>query len=164
MQLESQLQELYQEIAETVNNMIPEDWEKFYFYAQVSEDGGGTYFFYNQPSNKKTYHYSLDITERFVVSELEFYEQEDKLLDLSSKVREAFEEHNQDLWYSFTMSLDREGEFSVSFDYTNWFQTDYGFLVQLKLWKYKYLNEVPIDEKTKDLIEHYLKEYPHNPI
>jgi hypothetical protein len=48
-------------------------------------------------------------------------------LDLSSKVREVFEEHNQDLWYSFTMSLDREGEFSVSFDYTNWFQTDYGF-------------------------------------
>jgi hypothetical protein len=42
-------------------------------------------------------------------------------------VREVFEEHNQDLWYSFTMSLDREGEFSVSFDYTNWFQTDYGF-------------------------------------
>lgn len=52
--------------------MIPEEWERFYFYAQVSEDGGGTYFFYNQPSNKKTYHYSLDITERFVVSELEF--------------------------------------------------------------------------------------------
>lgn len=79
-------------------------------------------------------------------------------------MREVFEEHNQDLWYSFTMSLDREGEFSVSFDYTNWFQTDYGFLEQLKLWKYKYLNEVPTDEKGKSLIEHYLKEYPHNPI
>jgi len=164
MDIEKRLEELYEEIAVTVNNMIPEDWEKFYFYGQVSEDGGGTYFFYNQPGNKKTYHYSLDITERFAVSELEFYEQEDKLLDLSSKVREVFEEHNQDLWYSFTMSLYREGEFSVSFDYTNWFQTDYGFLEQLKLWKYKYLNEVPTDEKGKSLIEHYLKEYPHNPI
>lgn len=33
------------EIAETVNEIIPEDWNKFYFYAQISENGGGTYFF-----------------------------------------------------------------------------------------------------------------------
>lgn len=37
MQMESQLQELYQEIAETVNNMIPEEWGEFYFYAQIDE-------------------------------------------------------------------------------------------------------------------------------
>ena len=30
MQMEIQVQELYQEIAETVNNMIPEKWDKFY--------------------------------------------------------------------------------------------------------------------------------------
>ena len=36
---------LYREIAKTVNEMIPEDWNKFYFYAQISENGGGTYFF-----------------------------------------------------------------------------------------------------------------------
>ncbi|KNH10460.1 MULTISPECIES: immunity protein YezG family protein [Priestia] len=162
--MEEKLQNLYQEIAETVNNMIPEEWEKFYFYAQISEDGGGTYFFYNQPEDKKTYHYSLEITERFAVSEMKFNEQEDKLFDLSSELREVFDEYNQDLWYSFTMSLDSEGNFSVSFDYTNWFNTDYGFLEQLKIWKFKYLREIPTDEKTKNLIDQYLKEYPSNPI
>jgi hypothetical protein len=30
--------------------------------------------------------------------------------------------------------------------------------------EYRYLDEVPIDEKTKSLIEQYLKEYPSNPI
>lgn len=39
------MNKLYREIAETVNEMIPEEWEKFYFYAQISETGGGTYFF-----------------------------------------------------------------------------------------------------------------------
>jgi hypothetical protein len=48
MQMESQLQELYQEIAETVNNMIPEEWGKFYFYAQIDESGGEFTFFINQ--------------------------------------------------------------------------------------------------------------------
>ncbi|MEH7683540.1 hypothetical protein [Priestia megaterium] len=42
--------------------------------------------------------------------------------------------------------------------------TEYGFVAQKNIWKCKYLNEVPTDEKGKSLIEHYLKEYPHNPI
>ncbi|KFM96364.1 hypothetical protein DJ91_123 [Priestia megaterium] len=45
MQMEIQLQELYQEIAETVNNMIPEEWERFYFYAQIDESGGASLHF-----------------------------------------------------------------------------------------------------------------------
>ncbi|PFK77603.1 cytoplasmic protein [Priestia megaterium] len=163
MQMESQLQELYQEIAETVNNMIPEEWEKFYFYAQIDESGGRTYFFYKYIRDH-SYKYSLDILKHFNISELEFNNEEDKLFDLSEQLREIFKENNQELWYSFTLMLDQTGKFSVSFDYTDWFNTDYGFVAQKKIWKYKYLNEVPIDEKTKNLIEQYLKEYPHNPI
>jgi len=161
--MESQLQELYQEIAETVNNMIPEEWERFYFYAQIDESGGRVYFFYKSIRDN-SYTYSLDIPKQFNLSELEFNNKEDKLFDLSEQLREIFKENNQELWYSFTLMLDQTGKFSVSFDYTDWFNTDYGFVAQKKIWKYKYLNEVPIDEKTKNLIEQYLKEYPHNPI
>ncbi|GAB1807355.1 antitoxin YezG family protein [Priestia megaterium] len=163
MQMESQLQELYQEIAETVNNMIPEEWERFYFYAQIDESGGRVYFFYKSIRDH-SYTYSLDIPKQFNISELEFNNEEDKLFDLSEQLREVFKENNQELWYSFTLMLDQTGKFSISFDYTDWLNTDYGFVAQKKIWKYKYLNEVPIDEKTKNLIEQYLKEYPHNPI
>ena len=38
------MNKLYREIAETVNEMIPEEWEKFYFYAQISETGGNLLF------------------------------------------------------------------------------------------------------------------------
>ena len=51
--MEKEMNRLYREIAETVNEMIPEDWNKFYFYAQISENGGGTYFFYNTLENKQ---------------------------------------------------------------------------------------------------------------
>ncbi|MCT2347683.1 antitoxin YezG family protein, partial [Niallia taxi] len=40
--MEQRLNDLYRKIAETVNEMIPEQWERFYYYAQISEDGGGT--------------------------------------------------------------------------------------------------------------------------
>lgn len=42
--MEDEVNQLHKEIAEIVNEMIPEKWEKFYFYAQISETGGGTYF------------------------------------------------------------------------------------------------------------------------
>lgn len=53
---------IYHEIAEIVNEMIPEKWESFHCYAQVSETGGGTYFFYNTPDKKEEFIYSLDIS------------------------------------------------------------------------------------------------------
>jgi uncharacterized protein (TIGR01741 family) len=163
MQMESQLQELYQEIAETVNNMIPEEWKRFYFYAQIDESGGRVYFFYKSIRDH-SYTYSLDIPKQFNLSELEFNNKEDKLFDLSEQLREIFKENNQELWYSFTLMLDQTGKFSVSFDYTDWLNTDYGFVAQKKIWKYKYLDEAPADEKTKSLLNQYLKEYPNNPI
>lgn len=45
MSMEKEMNQIYNQIAETVNEMIPEEWEKFYYYAQISETGGGTYFF-----------------------------------------------------------------------------------------------------------------------
>ncbi|MED4390545.1 antitoxin YezG family protein [Priestia aryabhattai] len=161
--MESQLQELYQEIAETVNNMIPEEWGEFYFYAQIDESGGRVYFFYKSIRDN-SYTYSLDIPKQFNISELEFNNEEDKLFELSEQLREIFKENNQELWYSFTLMLEQTGKFSVSFDYTDWLNTDYGFVSQKKIWKYKYLDEAPADEKTKSLIDQYLKEYPNNPI
>ncbi|MBE2973333.1 MULTISPECIES: immunity protein YezG family protein [Priestia] len=57
--------------------------------------------------------------------------EEDKLFDLSEKIREIFKENNQELWYSFALMLDQTGKFSVLFDYT-----DYGLVAKKKIWKY----------------------------
>lgn len=51
--MEKILNDLYRQIAETVNEMIPESWGKFYFYAQISDDGGGTYFSTSQKRARK---------------------------------------------------------------------------------------------------------------
>ena len=59
--------------------MIPEDWDEFYFYAQISETGGGTYFFYNTFEDEQ-YKYSLEIPFKYQVDEDEFERKEDKLI------------------------------------------------------------------------------------
>ncbi len=154
---------LYREIAETVNEMIPEDWNKFYFYAQISENGGGTYFFYNTLENKQ-FKYSLEIPFKYQIDEDEFERKEDVLYKLSKELTKVFKDNEQELWYSFTLKLERTGKLNVHFDYTNWFDTEYSFSDQMIIWKNKYLGEVPNDEYGKALIAKYHTEFPNDPI
>lgn len=163
-EMEVLLKEYYREIAVTVDKIIPENWKRFFFYAQVSNDGGGTYFFYSPASDPEIYEYSLKIPQKFQINEKEFEESEIKLFNLAEKIREIFKENDQELWYSFTLSLDNSSKLNLNFDYTDWHKTNYGFSDQLKIWKYKYLNMMPIDEKGQLLINRYLAEYPYNPI
>lgn len=161
--MEEEMNRLYREIAETVNEMIPEDWNKFYFYAQISKNGGGTYFFYNTLENKQ-YKYSVEIPFKNQIDEDEFERKEDVLYKLSKELRKVFEDNEQELWYSFTMSLESSGTFKLHYDYTNWFDTEYSFSDQMIIWKNKYLGEVPNDENNKALIDKYYSEFPNNPI
>lgn len=162
--MEQELQSIYQEIAETVNELIPEEWEKFYFYAQISETGGGVYFFYNTPKSPNEYRYSIDFLFDKSIDQQFFAEKRRYLFDLSDNLKEVFKKHGQELWYSFTMSLQGSGKFNIHFDYTDWFKTDYDFNEQLEIWKYKYLGKNPTEPKKQKLIKKYLEEFPDNPI
>ncbi|PGB95511.1 antitoxin YezG family protein [Bacillus toyonensis] len=161
--MEKEMNRLYREIAETVNEMIPEDWNKFYFYAQISENGGGTYFFYNTLENKQ-YKYSVEIPFKYQIDEDEFERKEDILYKLSKELRNVFKDNQQELWYSFTIYLESSGKFKLHYNYTNWFDTEYSFSDQMIIWKNKYLGEVPNDVEYKALIDKYHSEFPNNPI
>lgn len=162
--MEQEMNGVYREIAEIVNEMIPEEWENFHYYAQISATGGGTYFFYNTPDDKEKFIYSLSISSHFNVDEEEFDVLEKMLFKLSEKLRNIFIHYGQEPWYSFTLSLEQNGKFEINYDYTNCFNTNYGFSKQIRIWKYKYLGIIPTDEKRKELIKRYLEEYPDNPI
>jgi hypothetical protein len=63
---ETQLGKLYQQIGETINEMIPEEWEKVYLYGEVG--GGYCYaYFYYYPKNSISPAYFYDVTEKLNV-------------------------------------------------------------------------------------------------
>jgi len=162
--METEINQIYREISETVSEMIPTKWTKIYFYAQISETGGGTYFFYNTLENEKNYKYSLEIPCEYDIDK-EFYKMKDRaLFELSNRLRNVFKDNQQELWCSFTLSVNSDGKLKVHYDYTNWFDTDYSFDDQLVIWEYKYLGTEPDDSESKTLINKYLNEYPNNPI
>ncbi|MGR5939184.1 immunity protein YezG family protein [Bacillus pacificus] len=162
--MEIKLNQLYREIAETVHAMIPEEWEKFYFYAQISEDGGGTYFFYNNFRNKENYKYSVEIPFKYEVDEEEFERKEDFLYKLSKELRNVFKDNQQELWYSLQCLWNIVGNLTcISIIQIGSIQ-NIVLADQMIIWKHKYLGEVPIDENDKELIHKYDNEFPNNPI
>lgn len=162
--MEKEMNKLYREIAETVNEMIPEEWEKFYYYAQISETGGRTYFFYNTPENSQHFNYSVEIPFNYSIDKEEFKKNKRKLFELSDELRNVFKDNQQELWHSFTMTLESSGKFKMHYDYTNWFNTDYLFSDQMIIWKNKYLGEMPSDGEYQALIDQYHSEFPDDTI
>lgn len=135
----------------------------FYFYTQISKTGGGIYFYYKSEQHGD-YIYNLDIPNLFKIDSSNFKKNEYELYKTSKKIQEVFKNNHQELWYSFTMSLEGTGKFKIDYDYTNWLETDYSFNDQMVIWKYKYLNEKPQNEELQKVINKYLVEYPNNPI
>lgn len=121
-------------------------------------------FFYNTPENRQCFNYSVKIPYKFAIEKDEYKNNKRKLFELCDELRNVFNDNQQQLWYSFTMSLENSGEFKIHFDYTSWLDTEYSFSDQMIIWKNKYLGEVPSDKNNKILIEKYFSEYPDNPI
>lgn len=161
--MERELDRLYREIVKKVNESIPEPWNRFCFYAQISNTGGGVYFYYKS-EQYDDFIYSLDIPELFEVDKDRFKKKVYILYKLSKRIWNIFRENQQAPWYSFTICLNDQGDFKINYDYTNWFETEYSFNDQLVIWKYKYLNIMPKDEDEQNTIERYLIEYPTNPV
>ncbi len=72
-------------------------------------------------------------------------------------MRDVFRDHDQELFYSFTLSLEKSGKLTVNFDYTDWFKTDYSFSDQLIIWKFKNLGEEPKDPSLQKLTKNIQK-------
>ncbi|BBP89630.1 hypothetical protein BsIDN1_32480 [Bacillus safensis] len=65
--------EVYQEILNTINEIIPVDWENVLLYAEILDDSREVYFFFFNTNKQQEYIYSHDIPDIFEVSEKKIY-------------------------------------------------------------------------------------------
>lgn len=131
------MEQIYQQVANILVNIIPEEWEKIYLYAEMRE-GYKKVFFYYYPLNGDKPIYSLDITELFNISEDEFDEQENKLYNCFTDLREEFKEQEQDEWTNLTFFLDNTGEMKINYGYEDISQINP--VEKQENWETEYLN------------------------
>ncbi|BBW97519.1 antitoxin YezG family protein [Geobacillus icigianus] len=151
---EEKLGILYHEIAEVVVDTIPEEWSKVYLYGEIVE-GSRTAYFYYYPEGSDKPVYSHDIPEIFRVSEHEYSEKLNQLMDLTQKLWTEFKDNTQEPWTNFTLILDNTGKFKIDFNYDDLSNAD---LHERKtIWKYKYLGIMPKSNSGKKHLKRYLE-------
>ncbi|QPK89545.1 antitoxin YezG family protein [Bacillus velezensis] len=148
--------ELYQRIANQINEMIPSEWEKVYLYAEILEDSSEVYFYFNIPGESE-FLYSHNIPDHFNVSE-DIYD--DLLIELQEsfeELREEYKENNPQIWTNLTLNLDRTGQFSIDYNYEDVIASELNGSQRKAIWVYKNLGLLPKRKTVRDFLEDYIK-------
>lgn len=154
MSFEIKLNALYKEIAQQINDMIPTEWDHFYFNGEVKEGEGGVFFFFT-PKGEEQHIFSHYIPKLYSVDKSVYNKELHELFQLTVELQKVFKDKEQDLWFSVTLILNDTGKLSVYFDYTNWYESDFGPTDRIKYFEYKYINQ---NKEQLDLIER-MKEF-----
>ncbi|GAB6255102.1 MULTISPECIES: immunity protein YezG family protein [Peribacillus] len=151
---ESKLNEYYQKIAQTVNEMIPEGWSKVILYGEVNEGTGTAFFFYQSNINDKLI-YSHDIPELHSISRIEYRDTWRRLIKVLKELSDEFKDNNQEQWTNLTFTLESTGKFKVDYDYED--LSDADDHERRVIWEYTRLGLLPETEYDKSILEEYLK-------
>ncbi|WP_025150774.1 immunity protein YezG family protein [Bacillus sp. H1a] len=157
MSFENELNELYPKIAEKINEMIPAEWEEFYFNGEVKDGEGGVYFFYTTLDEKQEYKYSHYIPRMYNVDRKIYNQLLHELFDLTVQLQQVFIDNQQGAWFSVTMIGNGEGKLKVRFNYVNWNDSEFGPSDRIEYFEYKYLKRELTDENDKELMERMQK-------
>ncbi|CAM4030426.1 DUF600 family protein [Listeria booriae] len=152
MSFETELNQIYQKIAQKINDMIPVEWKEFHFHAEIQDGDGGVYFFF-QPSNKQEYVYSYFIPEVYGVEKSSFDNSEDELFDLAIDLQSEFIENEMEPWFSVTLSVDENRKIKIHFDYLDWNKSNFGPSDRMKYFQFKQLNALDLNENNKKLVD-----------
>lgn len=144
--------QLYQEIAQMVISMIPEQWRKVIIYAEVAEGSQNTYFYYYPNSGEPVY--SHDIPENFEVNESKYMSNLNSLLDLFQDLQAEFKDNENGSWTSLSMFFDSTGKFNIDYNYDDLSSTDPH--ERKTIWKYTHLGIEPKSHSGRKFLERYL--------
>ena len=154
MSFEQELNKLYTEIAQQVNEMIPIDWDNFYFNGEVKDEEGGVFFFFT-PEGEEQHVYSHYIPKFYSVDKRAYNKELHKLFKLTVELQRVFTDNNQEPWFSVTLLANDVGKLNVHFDYTNWLESEFGPTDRIKYFEYKYVKN---NQTDLDLLER-MKEF-----
>ena len=152
--MEEKLNKIYENIANTLNETIPEKWDKVIMYTELLEDVSEVFFFY-YPAGSNEFVYSLDIPELFKVDKSEYDTLIKKLTDELYTLWYEFKNNEQEQWTNLTFILENDGKFKIDYDYTD--LSNVSPREHHWIWEYKYLGVMPKSEKGKKVIEEYIK-------
>jgi len=129
------MEEIFSELANILQTVVPKKWYKVILYAEISENGYDISFYCFISGKKEALQcYNLErygITERAVDGAFE------KIYTVLKPFWQESEKTNK--WTNCTFSLTHDGKFDLDLDYTDLMDNSYEYREQ---WKAKYIEEI----------------------
>ncbi|MGX9707791.1 antitoxin YezG family protein [Laceyella tengchongensis] len=151
---EEKLKVVYHEIAELINDTIPENWSEVYLYGEIVEGAQTAYFYYYPEGNDQPV-YSNNIPDLFDIPEEDYKEMWHQLLDSLLRLWKVFKDDNKEPWTNLTMYLNHSGKFKVHFNYDD--LSNVNSHERKTIWAYKHLGILPKSKSGKKFLEKYLQ-------
>ncbi|MRX72839.1 DUF600 family protein [Bacillus lacus] len=129
-------QKLYQKIVNTLVNIVPEEWEKIYLYAEFREGYKKVFFYYYTQFRAKPV-YCLDITDLFNISVYAYDELENELYKYFTVLWEEFEIQEHEQWTNLTFIIDSTGKMKINYGYEN--LSEISSIEKQNYWEAEYL-------------------------
>ncbi|WP_110953606.1 immunity protein YezG family protein [Anaerosinus massiliensis] len=130
------MEQLYREIANNINHIIPEEWKNLYLYAEIRE-GYASVFFYYYPLGSDTPVNSLEITDKFIIDDNYFSDLDHQLYNVFRRLSDEFKFQKQEIWTNLTLTLSCKGDFKINYEYDDVSQISP--VEKKEKWKAKYL-------------------------
>ncbi|WP_261131503.1 antitoxin YezG family protein [Bacillus sp. Marseille-Q3570] len=139
---------LYQEIANTILSMIPDEWDKIYLFAEVHEEFSQIFFYYFNSNGDLIY--SLNIPEVYNLDEGSQDELEFKLGTHVNELWNVYKDSELGDWSIMTFILNKNGDFKTEFEYVDPDESD--AYENAVIWKYKYLGIEASSNRGKEIL------------
>ncbi|NPC92336.1 DUF600 family protein [Bacillus sp. WMMC1349] len=151
---ENGLNTIYQKIAETIVETIPEEWSKVFIYGEILEDVRKGFFYYYPDGSDSPVH-SHNIPELFEIEKEEYRKLWRLLIDNLSELWYEFKNSDQEAWTNLTMIIQSDGEFNIDYNYEDLSEAD--DYERRIIWKHDYLGLWPEDEEDKEFLKKYIE-------
>lgn len=152
----NKMNEIYQDIAEKINDVIPDEWEKVFLYGEVLYDSELVYLYFLSKKNHELIYY-LDIPEKYKIEwrifDIPVEKLDSSILDLYNE----YKKQNEKVWTNFTLILDNTGKFRIDFNYDDIYKSEFTISERQHIWEYEVMGIEPTLEEHKEIIERYLK-------
>lgn len=148
--------EIYGEIANKVNDIIPDEWEKVWLYGEVLDDSSEVYFYFYSITRKKII-YSHDIPNEYKVNNSMYEDLLFELVDIIQELNLEYKENNESVWTNLTFLLDNTGKFNIKYNYDDIIKSKFTAGERQIIWEYEILGVEPEVEQYKEMLNKYLE-------
>ncbi|MEK5007678.1 TIGR01741 family protein [Bacillus sp. FSL K6-3312] len=151
----------YKKIAESINELIPCDWDKVWMYAEILDDSAEIVFYFNE-QNEKEYVYGHQIPHKYNVSKSTYIHLLYELSEIFEELKKTYIQNGLGAWTTATLQLDVSRKFTIDFGYEDVYSLGIDNVQRIAVWEYENFGFLPDDEEDKEAVLNYLKNKENN--